>query len=152
MSEALVGLCHVVFHVSDPDRTARFWEDTLGFAVVYKLGPDAVFLRAPGSDEPFDIGLMGAGHEAIGAGVQVRRGVYHAAWSVPSLDVLQELSRKCSKGDKLIGTSDHGTHVSVYVVDPDGNELEFCWKRPREQWPPEGLTSLPANVLEGEPL
>ena len=31
--------------------------------------------------------------------------------------------------------SDHGTHLAVYITDPDGNDLELAWDRPIEEWP-----------------
>ena len=31
---------------------------------------------------------------------------------------------------------DHGTHLGVYVTDPDGNDVEMTWDRPPQQWPP----------------
>src|SRR6185436_8525508 len=30
---------------------------------------------------------------------------------------------------------DHGTHLAVYITDPDGNDLELAWDRPIEEWP-----------------
>jgi catechol 2,3-dioxygenase len=32
-------------------------------------------------------------------------------------------------------TIDHGTHIALYLADPDGNGLELAWDRPRDQWP-----------------
>ena len=32
-------------------------------------------------------------------------------------------------------TTDHGTHLAIYISDPDGNDLELCWDRPPETWP-----------------
>jgi catechol 2,3-dioxygenase len=31
--------------------------------------------------------------------------------------------------------TDHGTHLALYITDPDGNDLELAWDRPMEQWP-----------------
>jgi catechol 2,3-dioxygenase len=31
--------------------------------------------------------------------------------------------------------TDHGTHLAVYLSDPDGNDLELAWDRPSEEWP-----------------
>ena len=33
------------------------------------------------------------------------------------------------------GATDHGTHLAVYVTDPDGNDLELAWDRPPQEWP-----------------
>jgi catechol 2,3-dioxygenase len=31
--------------------------------------------------------------------------------------------------------ADHGTHLAIYITDPDGNDLELAWDRPMEEWP-----------------
>ena len=38
-------------------------------------------------------------------------------------------------GIPLEGASDHGVSEALYLRDPDGNGVELCWDRPREQWP-----------------
>jgi hypothetical protein len=40
--------------------------------------------------------------------------------------------------------TDHGTHLAVYLSDPDGNDLELAWDRPFEQWPRFGAEDAPA--------
>ena len=35
----------------------------------------------------------------------------------------------------LEGASDHGVSEAVYLRDPDGNGVELCRDRPREEWP-----------------
>jgi len=34
--------------------------------------------------------------------------------------------------------SDHGTHLAIYLSDPDGNDLELAWDRPFDEWPRDG--------------
>ena len=34
----------------------------------------------------------------------------------------------------LVGETDHGASFSLYINDPDGNELEIFWLLPREEW------------------
>ena len=34
----------------------------------------------------------------------------------------------------LTGQSHHGVTISLYGVDPDGNEFEIMWTLPREAW------------------
>ena len=34
--------------------------------------------------------------------------------------------------------TDHGTHLAIYITDPDGNDLELAWDRPMEEWPLDG--------------
>ena len=31
--------------------------------------------------------------------------------------------------------TDHGTHLAIYISDPDGNDLELAWDRPYDEWP-----------------
>jgi len=38
--------------------------------------------------------------------------------------------------------SDHGTHLAVFLWDPDGNDLEPAWDRPVEQWPRYGAEGV----------
>ncbi len=35
--------------------------------------------------------------------------------------------------------TDHGTHLAVYLSDPDGNDLELAWDRPPGERPREGF-------------
>jgi catechol 2,3-dioxygenase len=30
--------------------------------------------------------------------------------------------------------TDHGTHLAIYLSDPDENELELAWDRPFDEW------------------
>ena len=40
--------------------------------------------------------------------------------------------------------TDHGTHLAVYLSDPDGNDLELAWDRPFEDWRRFGDADAPA--------
>jgi catechol 2,3-dioxygenase len=40
--------------------------------------------------------------------------------------------------------TDHGTHLAVYLSDPDGNDLELAWDRPFDEWPRFGDADAPA--------
>ena len=35
----------------------------------------------------------------------------------------------------MTGASDHGVSEALYLDDPDGNDLELYWDKPRELWP-----------------
>ena len=45
------------------------------------------------------------------------------------------MRRVVDAGVPIRQASDHGTHLAVYLSDPDGNDLEFAWDRPTEEWP-----------------
>ena len=40
--------------------------------------------------------------------------------------------------------TDHGTHLAVYLADPDGNDLELAWDRPFDEWIMPGDENAPA--------
>jgi catechol 2,3-dioxygenase len=44
-------------------------------------------------------------------------------------------------GVPLRQLTDHGTHLAVYLSDPDGNDLELAWDRPFDEWPAWGEDS-----------
>jgi catechol 2,3-dioxygenase len=41
--------------------------------------------------------------------------------------------------------TDHGTHLAVYLSDPDGNDLELAWDRPFAEWRRYGSDDAPRN-------
>ena len=70
-------LNHAVLYVRDADRSARFYEDVLGFSRVSMGGqviPGALFLQAPGSTNDHDLGLFSVGDEARAVAGRSRHG------------------------------------------------------------------------------
>lgn len=129
----ITRLNHAVLYVSDLDRSAAFYKDAFGFEEISRLGEQMVFLRASGSDNHHDLGLM-----AVGAGApqppRGSTGLYHLAWEVASINELAEMAETLTRLDALGGMSDHGATKSLYGHDPDGIEFEVMWLVPREQW------------------
>src|ERR1700674_3643274 len=63
-------------------------------------------------------------------------GLYHVAIRYPTRAALGDAFRRLRAADwPLDGFNDHGTHEALYLRDPDGNGLEFCWDRPEDEWP-----------------
>lgn len=124
------GLNHAVLYVRDAQRSATFYHDVLGFREIVSM-PNAVFLRAPDSDNDHDLGLFGIG-EAAGESPAGRAtvGLYHLAWEVPTLADLREHRRRLVEAGALVGESDHGTTKALYAKDPDGLEFEVSWLVP----------------------
>src|SRR3979411_2959079 len=81
-------LNHVVLWVRDAQRALAFYRDILGFSIVEMPSPQAVFLRANGSDNHHDLGLFGIGPEAAPPSQGRQVGMYHAAWEVASNQAL----------------------------------------------------------------
>ena len=102
-------LNHAVLYVRDAQRSAAFYEETLGFVRLTDLGK-MVFMRAPGSTNDHDLGLFSVG-DGAGPSEAGRRttGLYHLAWEVDTLDELDRLAGVLSNRGALVGASDHGT-------------------------------------------
>ena len=132
-------LNHLVLWVRDAQRSLAFYKDVLGFSIVEMPSPQAVFLRANGSDNHHDLGLFGIGPEAPppSAGRQV--GMYHAAWEVNTIQDLARARSALLAAGALVGESDHGNSLSLYIKDPDGNEMEVFWMLPRQEWDKRGF-------------
>ena len=132
-------LNHVVLYVRDAQRARAFYQDVLGFAVVETMGDQAVFLRANGSDNHHDLGLFGIGSQAAPPTRGERVGLYHAAWEVATIEDLAGAREALLAAGALGGESDHGNSLSLYALDPDGNEFEVFWMVPREEWATRGF-------------
>ncbi len=91
------------------------------------------FLRAAGSTNHHDLGLLAVGSQAPRP-PRGSTGLYHLAWEVPTIHDLAASARVLSELSALTGASDHGATKSLYGRDPDHNEFEVMWMVPREQW------------------
>jgi catechol-2,3-dioxygenase len=126
-------LNHAVLFVRDAEASAEFYGRVFGFVVVERLGGQAVFLRAAGTDNHHDLGLFSVG-PAASRPARGSIGLYHLAWEVPTIEDLSTAARVLSEAGALDGASDHGVSKSLYGRDPDGNEFEVMWRVPAEHW------------------
>ncbi len=123
----------------DAQVSLGFYRDVLGFSIVEMPSPQAVFLRASGSDNHHDLGLFGIGADAPPPSQGRQVGMYHAAWEVASIQDLAKARSALQQAGSLAGESDHGNSLSLYAKDPDGNELEVFWMLPRDEWETRGF-------------
>src|SRR3990172_10433311 len=116
-------LNHAVLYVRDLDRSVDFYRRAFGFEEIAREGGMVAFLRAAGSDNHHDLGLMAVGADAA---QPTRRavGLYHLAWEVPMIEDLAAAAAVLTELDALTGMSDHGATKSLYGKDPDGIEFE----------------------------
>ncbi|WP_028926112.1 VOC family protein [Pseudonocardia acaciae] len=125
-------LNHAVLYVRDVERSVTFYRDVLGFREVHRL-PGAAFLLAPDSDNDHDLGLFQVGADAANSPAgRGAVGLYHLAWSVPTLADLADHERRLREAGALVGASDHITTKALYAHDPDGLEFEVSWLVPAQ--------------------
>jgi catechol-2,3-dioxygenase len=118
----IVGVQHVALGVRDPQRSITFYTGVLGMELVTFLEDlqmgflsfgehdhDLVLVKVP-DEQP--VGSSGLAHTAIqiDGGTEQLRDLYHLL--------------KARGGDVEM-TADHGISKSFYLLDPDGNRLEF---------------------------
>jgi catechol 2,3-dioxygenase len=126
-------LGHVVLFVTDITRMADFYRDTLGFAEIARDGQTALFGGGRTHHELLLIQVGGVVESKQGA----RPGLYHIGFRIgDSTDDIREALRELqAKGVTIVGTADHTVTHSLYILDPDGNELELyadvsdIWKK-----------------------
>lgn len=130
---AVARLNHAVLFVRQLDPSVDFYRRVFGFSEVARERGMMAFLRAAGSDNHHDLGLMAVGpaapHPPRGS-----TGLYHLAWQVPTIEDLARAADVLAAEGVLGGASDHGATKSLYGQDPGGNEFEIMWMVPREEW------------------
>jgi catechol 2,3-dioxygenase len=121
------GVGHVVLKVTDLERALGFYRDALGLTEVARedFGDGTMVFLSTGRRH-HDVGLVEVGADARRpAGTDV--GLYHVAFKIgDDLDVLRAAKahlEECGVAIQWIG--DHGVSQSIYVADPDGNNVEL---------------------------
>ena len=118
-------LGHVVFYVKDLDRSLSFYRDLLGFQEVGRIFNGAAAALTSGRTH-HELLLIQVG-DAPGPATGRRRGLYHIGIKVgDSLDELRAAKTELERaGIAIDGMSDHTVSQSLYLRDPDGNEVEL---------------------------
>ena len=137
-----VRIGHVHLRTADIDRVRAFYVGVLGFDVVLEARDvpgwgttgDLLFLSAGGYHHHLGFNTWrSAGGDPQPDGVA---GLHHVALSYPTRAALADAVRRLRAAQWAIRqATDHGTHLALYVADPDGNDLELAWDRPFDAWP-----------------
>lgn len=118
-------LGHVVFYVKNLDRSLGFYRDLLGFKEVGRIFNGTAAALTSGRTH-HELLLIQVG-DAPGPPRGPRRGLYHIGIKVgDSLDELRSAKQELEQaGVSIDGMSDHTVSQSLYLKDPDGNEVEL---------------------------
>jgi catechol-2,3-dioxygenase len=139
LSVEVKELGHLVLYVRNLERSAAFYRDVLGWrqlAPTVDLGFPAAAFSAPSNRTHHELLLIEVGEDAPRAPAGRRVGLYHFGLKVGDSDdeLRQALSAVQDAGATVVGTSDHTVTHSLYILDPDGNEIELYVDVPGVDW------------------
>ncbi len=126
-------LDHAVFYVRDLQASLRFWRDLVGFKEVGgAFGGKAMALTSGRTHH--ELLLIEVGD--LPGPAPRRRGLYHVGVKIgDSKDELRAAVKDLqAAGVPIDGASDHTVSWSLYVRDPDGNEVELFCDNPDIDW------------------
>jgi catechol-2,3-dioxygenase len=133
-------LGHLVLYVHDIERSAAFYRDVLGWKQLRTsedspLGRVPVALFSSGRTH-HELLLIEVGEDAQPLPRGRHVGLYHFGLKVgESDDELREAIGRCREaGVHVVGMSDHTVTHSLYITDPDGNEIELYIDVPGVSW------------------
>jgi catechol-2,3-dioxygenase len=123
-------LGHLVLYVRNLDRSATFYRDVLGWRQILPEGgrsvgfPAAAFSSGRTHHELLLI-EVGEDAQALPQGRHV--GLYHFGLKVGDTDddLRAAVARLRETGTTIVGATDHTVTHSLYILDPDGNEIEL---------------------------
>jgi catechol 2,3-dioxygenase len=123
---AVKELGHVVLYVKDIEASRRFYGDVLGWHEIKQDNgrPMAVFSSGRTHHELL---LIEVGPQAAPVQRGHHLGMYHFGLKVGETDeeLKEVLETLVANNVKIVGASDHTVTHSLYIEDPDGNEIEL---------------------------
>ncbi len=143
------ALGHVVLYVRDLKQSVKFYADVLGWRQIFPhkervgMSPIAVFSSGRTHHELL---LIEVGSHAAPLPPNPRVGLYHIGLKIGDSDnELREAKARLEQaGVPITGASDHTVSHSLYIADPDGNEIELYIDVPGVDWHTD-----PSLVLSG---
>jgi catechol 2,3-dioxygenase len=127
-------LGHAVLYVRDLERSRHFYRDVLGFPEIGGAMPGAAAFGSGRTHHELLLIEVGDDAQPVPHGRHV--GLYHLGFKIGTTDdelraALQELQ---AADVTVVGASDHTVTHSLYIHDPDGNELELYIDVQPEVW------------------
>ncbi len=131
-------LGHLVLYVRDVERSAEFYRDVLGWRQILPepgTRPSGAAAFSSGRTH-HELLLIEVGPEATAIPEGRRVGMYHFGLNVGDSDddLRGMLNTLQAAGVTVVGSSDHTVTHSLYILDPDGNEIELYIDVPGVDW------------------
>ncbi len=131
-------LGHLVLYVHDVQRSAAFYRDVLGWRqIIPEPGETPAGIAAfSGGRTHHELLLIEVGPDAQAIPDGRRVGLYHFGLKVGDSDddLRAALALVEAAGVPVLGASDHLVTHSLYIADPDGNEIELYVDVPGVDW------------------
>ena len=127
-------LGHIVLYVRDLERSRHFYGQVLGWREVSQLGEMGAMFSSGRTHHELLLLEVGPDAQPIPSGRRV--GLYHFGLKIGETDdeLRGAIGRLQEEGVTIVGTADHTVTHSVYIVDPDGNEIELYIDVQPEVW------------------
>jgi catechol 2,3-dioxygenase len=128
-------LGHLVLYVRNLQRSVAFYRDVLGWRQVVPDVPGMPAAAFSSGRTHHELLLIEVGENAQAIPQGRRVGMYHFGLKVGDTDdeLRAALRRLEEAGVRVVGASDH-TVTHLYIVDPDGNEIELYIDVPGIDW------------------
>jgi catechol-2,3-dioxygenase len=127
--------------VRDVRRSAAFYRDVLGWRQILPDPSDAGLAASmvagfSSGRTHHELLLIQVGEDATPVPAGRRVGMYHFGLNVGETDddLREALTAVVNAGGTVVGASDHTVTHSLYVLDPDGNEIELYVDVPGVDW------------------
>jgi catechol 2,3-dioxygenase len=130
----VIELGHVVYYVRNLKASSKFYSEAVGLEISGMIFNGRAVLLTGGRTH-HELLLVEVG-DAVGPLAGKRIGLYHVGWKIgESLEDLSQIrDRILEQGYTVDGLSDHTVSQSLYLRDPDGNEVELFVDNPAFDW------------------
>jgi catechol-2,3-dioxygenase len=143
-------LGHVVLYVGDVHKSAAFYRDVLGWDVAIPPSPDSPVAAFSGGRTHHELLLIEVGEDATPQPRGRHKGLYHVGLKIGDSDddLREAVERLRELGVPIVGASDHTISHSLYLHDPDGNDVELFVDVPGVDWKSDpSLIAAPVKPL-----
>lgn len=129
-------LGHLVLYVKDLQKSIHFYREILGWQQIPNSNHNFPAAAFTGGTTHHELLLIEVGPQAAALPQGLHLGLYHFGLKIGDSD--DDLRRAFDHLEKnnvpIIGATDHTVSHSLYIQDPDGNEIELYVDVPGVDW------------------
>jgi catechol 2,3-dioxygenase len=127
-------LGHIVLYVRDVEASRHFYRQVLGWKEI--AGVEHRMAMFSSGRTHHELLLIEVGQDATPIPPSPRVGMYHFGLKIGTTDdeLREALQTLVDAGANVVGSADHGVTHSLYITDPDGNEIELYIDVQPEAW------------------